>query len=373
MSEFRIKLAPPDIDAAMLKQLPGCFANGAADPGKSLRRFEQAICQRSGVTQALAVNSGTSALHLALLALGVNPGDEVLCPAFTFVATINAISYVGAIPIIVDSERDTWNMDPGIVEDILKSRVASNKKPAALLLAHTYGMPAKVAQVVALCQKYEIPVIEDAAGSLGARYEGQFLGTFGDVGILSFNYNKIITTGGGGMLLTNRADIKEKAAYLATQARSRAPYYVHRDVGYNYQMNGLAAELGASQIHLLDERIKKKRTIFNNYYRTLQTYDFIAFQEEQPGSCSNRWLTTLIFDRPDIAGSLKKYLEENSIEARHLWNPMHRQPVFKHHPQYINGTADWLFKHGLALPSGTNLSEGQQAEIIDLIRQFLKT
>ena len=373
MSEFRIKLAPPDIDADILKQLPDRFTGGAADPGKSLRQFEQALCQKTGASQALAVNSGTSALHLALLSLNVKPGDEVLCPAFTFVATVNAISYVGAVPVIIDSEGYGWNMDPGLLEDTLKSRVALNKKPAALLLAHTYGMPAKISDILKLCQQYEIPVIEDAAGSLGSQYQGQYLGTFGDVGILSFNYNKIITTGGGGMLLTNRADIKNKAAYLATQARSSAPYYLHSDVGYNYQMNGLAAELGAIQMRLLDDRINKKRAIFNSYRQAFQTYDFITFQEEQPSHFSNRWLTTLVFDRPNLADALKKYLEENDIEARRLWNPMHRQPVFKHFPKSINGKADWLFKHGLALPSGTSLQEVQQTEIIDRIRHFLKT
>ena len=373
MSNFKIKLVPPDIDVETLKQLPGRFAAQAADPGKSLRRFENAVSSKLGASHALALNSGTSALHLALLSLDIKAGDEILCPTFTFAATINAISYVGAIPVIIDSEPDTWNMDPEIVEQAVKSRAMLNKKPGALLLAHTYGMPAKVQEILKICKLHEIPVIEDAAGSLGSMCENRYLGTFGDVGVISFNYNKIITTGGGGMLLTDKTHIKEKASYLATQARSSAPYYVHREVGYNYQMNGLASELGIIQMDLLDARINKKKTIFNNYHDAFKSYDFVSFQKEPPGYNSNRWLTTIVFSQPNLAGNLKAYLEKHNIEARHLWNPMHRQPVFKHFPKCTNGLADWLFQHGLALPSGTGLTASQQSEIIELVQHFLKT
>ena len=372
MSEFKIKLVPPDIDVETLRQLPDLFAEVVTDPGKSLRRFEDLLCEKLGVSHALAVNSGTSALHLALLSLGIKAGDEVLCPSFTFAATINAISYVGATPVIIDSEPDTWNMNPEMVEQALKARFKINKKPRALLLAHTYGMPAKLAEIVKICKAHEIPLIEDAAGSLGAQYKDRYLGTFGDVGIISFNYNKIITTGGGGMLLTNNPHLKDQASYLATQARSSAPYYVHNEVGYNYQMNGLASELGILQMDSLDTRIAKKRLIFNNYRKAFSAYETINFQEEMPGFYSNRWLTTIIFDRYDTAGSLKNYLEKNAVEARHLWNPMHRQPVFEHFPGYINGQSEKLFKHGLALPSGTGLTEAQQIRIIELVQHFLK-
>ena len=372
MPEFKIKLVPPDIDTQALKRLPAKFAEVADDPGRSLRKFERMLSEKLGVAHALAVNSGTSALHLALLSLNLEAGDEILCPTFTFAATINAISYVGAVPLIIDSEPDTWNMDPQILQEAIKSRLASNKKPGALLLAHTYGMPAKIDEILKICDQYEIPVIEDAAGSLGSQYGDRYLGTFGHTGIISFNYNKIITTGGGGILLTNNAHIRDKAAYLATQARSNTPYYLHHDIGFNYQMNGLASELGIMQMDLLEERIDRKRDIFNNYHKALEPYDCITFQEELPGYYSNRWLTTMIFDRPDMAVNLKDYLEKNNVEARYLWNPMHQQPVFKHFPKYTNGYADQLFKHGLALPSGTGLSYSQQAEVIELVRRFLK-
>ena len=372
MPEFKIKLIPPDIDAEVLRQLPTKFAEVAADPGRSLRKFEAILSEKLGARHALAVNSGTSALHLALLSLNIRAGDEILCPTFTFAATINAISYVGAVPVIIDSEQDTWNMDPEIVGQAIKSRLTANKKPSALLLAHTYGMPAKVTEILNICNQYEIPVIEDAAGSLGSRSGDRYLGTFGDVGIISFNYNKIITTGGGGILLTDKAHIKDRAAYLATQARSPAPYYLHQDIGYNYQMNGLASELGIIQMDLLDNRIEKKRTIFNNYQEALKPYGFVGFQKGLPGHYSNRWLSAVVFDRPGMAGNLKDYLEENGIEARYLWNPMHRQPVFKHFPNCTNGQAEWLFQNGLALPSGTNLTGPEQTEIIGVLEYFLK-
>ena len=373
MSEFKIRLVPPDVDAEVLKELSGNFAAVATDPGRSLRKFETQLCKKLGVSHALATNSGTAALHLALLSLGIGAGDEVLCPSFTFTATINAISYVGAVPVIVDSEPDTWNMDPEILEQTIKARIAVNKKPRALLLAHTYGMPAKLPEILKMCRQYEMPLIEDAAGSLGSKYENRYLAAFGDVGIISFNYNKIITTGGGGMLLTNHAHIRDKASYLATQARSNAPYYLHRDVGYNYQMNGFASALGIREMDLLDSRITKKRTVFANYQQAFKDHGLIGFQEELPGSYSNRWLSAMVFETPDLADCLKGYLEKNRIEARHLWNPMHKQPVFKHFPSYITGQAERLFKHGLALPSGTGLTNAQQSEIIEHIQHFLKT
>lgn len=371
MPEYRIKLAPPDIKYNILEELPKHLSESVRDPGNSLRKFENMVKNKLEIAHALALSTGTGALHLALLSLDIGAGDEVLCPSFTFAATINAISYVGATPVIIDSETLTWNMSPELLKKAIEDRINDGKHPKALLLAHTYGMPAKMEEILSLCKIYRIPVIEDAAGSLGSKYKGKYLGAFGDVGIISFNYNKIITTGGGGMLLTNSKDIREKAAYLATQAKSNKPYYEHRQIGYNYQMNGLAAELGVSQFDSLDDRISKKRTLFENYVNAFSDNTFIQFQKEGEHSRSNRWLTTILLENASDSMLLREKLCERGIEARHLWYPMHLQPVFNHFPDYSDGSSEKLFNHGLALPSGTNLTMDQQLEVAECIKKHL--
>ncbi len=371
MADYNIKLAPPEIDLKEIDALPLQFLNGVKDPGKSLRKFEAMVSKKLNVVHCLALNSGTSALHLALLALNIKPGDEVLCPSFTFAATINAILYTGAIPIIVDSEDETWNISPSLLLEAINDRVAKGKYPKALLLAHTYGMPARIDEIMAICEQYGILVIEDAAGSLGATYEDKYLGTIGKVGIISFNYNKIITTAGGGILMTNDAKIRDQAAYLATQAKSNKPYYEHQHVGYNYQMNGLAAEIGISQFDSLTAKIHKKRRIFDKYVKAFAGYPFITFQQEPINFQSNRWLTTILLESQDQIRLLREKLGSKAIEVRNLWNPMHLQPAFKHFPQYIDGTSESLFKTGLALPSGTGLSDDQHRIVCENIKSFL--
>lgn len=371
MTHYKIKLAPPDIDESTMNLLSTQFGSAANNPSASLRKLEDQFKQLMGSKHALLVNSGTSAIHLALLSVGVERGDEVICPSFTFAATINAISYINATPIIVDSEKDTWNISPVLLREAIKDRIEKGKKPKAVLVAHTYGMACQLDEVMATCHEYNIPLIEDAAGSLGATYKGKMLGTFGDVGIISFNYNKIITTLGGGLLLTNNKGIRDRSYYLSTQAKSAKPYYHHEKVGYNYQMNGLAAELGLLQLNLLTERVEKKRSIHHLYFQSLDNLLGISLMQEQKKCFSNYWLSTILLDDADHVVKLKNYLEANGVEARFLWNPMHRQPVFSRFPSYLNGVADDLFERGLALPSGTSLTIDEQQFIIKIIKDYL--
>ncbi len=371
MTKYKIKLAPPDIDESVMDILSKRFATAASNPNASLHKLEHQFTELMGSKYALLLNSGTSAIHLALLAVGVELGDEVICPSFTFAATINAISYINATPIIIDSEEKTWNMSPDLLQKAIVDRIEKGKKPKAVLVAHTYGMPCQLEEILEICREYDIPLVEDAAGSLGAKYKGKMLGTFGDVGIISFNYNKIITTMGGGLLLTDNEAIRKKSYYLSTQAKSAKPFYHHEEVGYNYQMHGLSAELGLLQLDLLEERVEKKRSIHNLYFEALNDFSDITFLKEQENFFSSYWLSTVVLkDEGDVV-RLKKHLSDSGVEARFLWNPMHRQPVFSEYPSYLNGVSDNLFKHGLALPSGTGLTKEQQQFVIKMIMDFL--
>ncbi len=371
MTEYKIKLAPPDIDESVIDILSKRFATAASNPNASLQKLEDGFTKLMGSKHALLLISGTSAIHLALLAVGVEQGDEVICPSFTFAATINAISYINATPIIIDSEKKTWNMSPDLLQKAIVDRIEKGKKPKAMLVAHTYGMPCQLEDIMAICKRYKIPLIEDAAGSLGATYKGKMLGTFGDVGIISFNYNKIITTMGGGLLLTDNEDIRNKSYYLSTQAKSDKPFYHHEEVGYNYQMNGLSAELGLLQLDLLGERVKKKRSIHNLYFDSFNNLSGVRLLKEPENCFSSYWLSTIVLDNPKNTVALKNHLAASGVEARFLWNPMHRQPVFSEYPSYLNGVSDDLFKHGLALPSGTGLTKEEQQFVIKIIMDFL--
>ncbi len=367
MSEFKIKLAPPDIDIQLLEASFGNFGENAADPAKALYKFESAVKAYTGATASLALNSGTSALHLALLALGIEEGDDVLCPSFTFVATLNAICYLKANPVIIDSELETWNICPIALRKAIEQRILFHRKPKALILVHTYGMSAKIDEILMICQEFNIKLIEDAAGALGSTYKGKALGTIGDVGIFSFNYNKILTTGGGGMLITKHHDLREKAAYLSTQAKTKKPYYFHEQIGYNYQMNGMAASLGMAQMNRLDERISRKREIYELYRNNLEGIELLSFQDELEGSFSNRWLTTLLFKDAELSKRVHLSLQSSGIETRPLWYPMHLQPVFKKYTAFVNQNSEYLFQHGLALPSGTGISNNEITYVADKI------
>ncbi|MFT4856386.1 MAG: dTDP-4-amino-4,6-dideoxygalactose transaminase [Algoriphagus sp.] len=342
--------------------------------GGFITKFEQKLSKRLKTHDAVALNSGTSALHLAMAILGVEAGDEVICQSFTFCASATPIIYLGATPIFVDSELDSWNMSPEILEDAILGRIAKGKKPKAIVIVHLFGMPAKIEAVLEIATKYEIPVIEDAAEAVGSTYNNVNCGAFGNIGIYSFNGNKIITTGGGGVLLSSNTAIIQRARYLSTQAREDLPYYQHLEIGFNYKMNNLSASIGLAQLEQLDEFVRRRRKINTNYKKLLGSFEGITFQEDSENSRSNFWLTALLID-DKITGftndRIRLVLREKGIESRFLWKPLHMQPVFSGIPFYGGNKAEKMFKKGLCLPSSVNLTHNDQQKIVDVIAQEL--
>ncbi|MEP6465946.1 MAG: aminotransferase class I/II-fold pyridoxal phosphate-dependent enzyme [Parafilimonas sp.] len=309
-----------------------------------------------------AVSSGTAAIHLALILLDVKNGDEVICQSMTFSASANPIIYQGATPIFVDSEEDTWNMSPEFLEEAIKDRLKKGKKPKAIIPVHLYGMPCKMNEILAIAEKYEIPVIEDAAEALGSTYFGRKAGTFGEISCLSFNGNKIITTSGGGAVVSKNKKYIDKAKFLATQARDPAPHYQHSHIGYNYRMSNVCAAIGRGQMIVLNDRVKSRRQVFENYKSLLKDIPGISFQNEINGYLSNRWLTAILVNAKQTSGEINNEkiriaLVEENIESRPLWKPMHLQPIFEDAPFYGDGTSGKLFADGLCLPSGSNLTD----------------
>ena len=299
----------------------------------------------------------------------------MICQSMTFSATANPITYVGATPVFVDSEKDTWNISPQLLDDAIKARVAKGKKPKAIIPVHLYGMPAKMKEITAIARQHGIPVIEDAAEALGSSIGGQRCGTFGDIGVLSFNGNKIITTSGGGALVSHNKGVVADARFLATQARDEAPHYQHSQIGYNYRMSNICAGVGRGQMQILAKRVEQRRSIFDQYHKQLAGKRGITFVEEPTGYFSNRWLTTILID-PDKAGFTREELrlafEKENIESRPLWKPMHMQPVFESYPFYGDGTAEQLFGDGLCLPSGSNLSKEEMNRIFEVTNAMMK-
>lgn len=345
--------------------------------GPFITKFEGKLAKKIRSHQAVALNSGTSALHLAMVLLGIGPGDEVICQSFTFCASANPIVYLGAKPIFVDSELDTWNISPEILEDAILSRIAMGKKPKAIVLVHLFGMPAKINEILEIANKYQIPVLEDAAEAVGSLYDGQHCGTFGRIGVFSFNGNKIITSGGGGALISNDTSIIQRGIHLSTQAREDLPYYQHLEIGYNYKMNNLTAAVGLAQLEQLEEFVKRRRKINQNYRELFSNFDGISFQEEGEDSHSNYWLSTIIIDEKKTGFSndrLRILLLKQGIETRFLWKPLHLQPVFKEVPFYGGRISEKLFLSGLCLPSSSNLSYSDQEEIAGIIeKEILKS
>ena len=365
----KIYLSSPHMGQRELEFVKEAFdTNWVSTVGPNISAFEQELASYNDISACAALSSGTAAIHLALIVLGIKTGDEVICSAFTFSASCNPIIYQGATPIFIDSEPDTWNMDPGLLEEAILDRIKNGKKPSAVMLVHLYGMPAKLKEILQIVKRYGIPLIEDAAEALGAEYFGQKLGTFGDLGIFSFNGNKIITTSGGGALVSNNPGWIEKAKFLATQARDPSPHYEHTHVGYNYRLSNVLAGIGRGQLMVLNERIAQRRKNYNFYIAKLKKFSGIKFLQEPDGCFANRWLTTVTI-HPDFCSreTVRLALEKENIESRPLWKPMHLQPVFKDSPAYVNGTSEQLFKNGLCLPSGSNLSEKQLNSVIDTI------
>ncbi len=372
----RIYLSPPHLGRHELNYLHKAVEdNWVAPVGPNLDGFEADISAAVGVPHCVALSSGTAALHLGLLLLGVGPGDEVLCPSFTFVATANAILYCGATPVFIDSEADTWNMCPERLHEALADRQRLGKLPKALLLVHLYGMPAKLPELLALAAEYAIPVLEDAAEALGACWQKQPLGSFGRVGIFSFNGNKILTTSGGGALVTADPELARRARYLATQAKDPAPHYQHSEVGFNYRLSNLLAGIGRGQMELLPDRVKRRREIFNWYREHLAGLPGLALAPAEPsGAYANRWLTTLLLDPAATAAtpeSVRRHLETRNIESRPLWKPLHLQPLFTEAPMYGGAVCADLFARGLCLPSGTAMSDDDLRRIAKTVREAL--
>ncbi|WP_194552656.1 DegT/DnrJ/EryC1/StrS family aminotransferase [Zobellia nedashkovskayae] len=342
--------------------------NWVAPLGPNVDNFEKSInLFLGGSSNVAALSSGTAAIHLALELLGVTKDDEVICQSFTFSASANPIMYLGATPIFVDSEKDTWNISPKLLEESIKDRIAKGKKPKAIVAVHLYGMPYKVEEIAQISEKYGIPVVEDSAEALGSSFKNKKCGTFGAIGILSFNGNKIITTSGGGALIAKDEATKNKVVFLATQARDDAPHYQHSSVGYNYRMSNILAGIGRGQMEVLQERVDQRRFNYNFFKKHLAHLPEIEFLEEQDGYYSNRWLTCVLMPSFAIREKIRLALLEENVESRPLWKPMHLQPVFAEFPNYSDGTSEDLFNRGLCLPSGSNLSQNDLERIVALI------
>jgi pyridoxal phosphate-dependent aminotransferase EpsN len=340
--------------------------------GPMIDAFENEIRGYTGANAAVALSSGTAAIHLALILCGVKPGDQVLCSTFTFAGSAFPVTYLGATPVFVDSEKRSWNMDPELLEQAIKERAKAGSKPKACIVVHLYGQSADLDPIADICARHGVSLIEDAAESLGALYKGRHTGTVAPLGVLSFNGNKLITTSGGGMLLGHDPDTIARARSLATQARDNAPHYEHSRVGYNYRMSNILAAIGRGQLTVVEDRVSRKREIFDWYRTNLADLAGIDFMPEPDYGRANRWLTCITLD-PARAGvsaeQVRRALEERNIEARTLWKPMHLQPVFASCPAFPNGVSQRLFETGLCLPSGTALAGHDLRRIAACIRR----
>ena len=379
---------------------------------EDLRQFVTSPCPSTvgEGKEVVALSSGTAAVHLALIACGVGPGDEVIVQSFTFCASSHPITYLGATPVFVDSERDTWNMDPALLEEAIKDRIAkTGRKPKAIVPVYLYGMPAKIDDIMEIARRYEIPVIEDAAEGFGSRYKGQVCGTFGEYGVLSFNGNKMITTSGGGALICPDKAAKEKIMWYATQAREAYPYYQHEAIGYNYRLSNICAGIGRGQMTIVNDHIAHHRRIAQMYKEAFAEVEGITFHDEMEGMTSNFWLNTILLSETlKVKGEETAYaeavkgavggaagvvhgggsvhtdcepnrnveamrlaLDKEGIESRPLWKPMHKQPVYQNAPAYVNGVSEALFKQGLCLPSGPCVTDEDVRRIISIIKSAI--
>ena len=371
----KIWLSSPHMGGTEQKYIQEAFeTNWVAPLGPNVNGFESDLENYlSNKVHVAALSSGTAALHLGLILLGVQQGDEVLCQSMTFSATVNPIVYLGATPIFIDSELDTWNMCPIALEVAIQDRIAKGKKPKAIIPVHLYGMPAKMDEIIAIANRYEIPVLEDSAEALGSAYKGQKCGTFGSLAALSFNGNKIITTSGGGALVTKSEVLKEKAIFFATQARDAAPHYQHSEIGYNYRLSNIAAGIGRGQMEVLEQHVALRRKWNQRYQDFFATIPNVTvLKEPSYDFYSNHWLTAIVLASFEQREALRLEFESQNIETRPLWKPMHLQPVFEMYPFYGTSVAASLFENGLCLPSGSNLTDNQWERIILVLEVFFK-
>ena len=369
----KIWLSPPHISENEKKYVDEAFEqNWIAPVGPHINKFEDELSKVSEGFDVAVLSSGTAAIHLALVLLGVKNDDYVICSSFTFSASVNPIIYLGASPIFIDSEQDTWNMDPSLLEQAIVTQININKKPKAIILVHLYGYPSKTEEIVGISKKYDIPLIEDAAEALGSKYKNQPLGTFGDIGIFSFNGNKIITTSSGGAIISKNKELIKKAKFLATQAREDQPHYEHKEIGYNYRMSNVCAAIGLGQLEVLETRVVKRRYIHDFYKNKLSKIESIKFLNDTDGFYSNRWLTTIVLEENSKINNEKIRLElkKNNIESRPLWKPMHLQPVFNTYQALTNGVSEDLFNRGLCLPSGSNMSDQDLNRVVNTIKNL---
>ena len=362
----RIFLSAPHMSGNELKYIGKVFeSNYIAPLGEYVNKFEESIRRYTKTPNALAVSNGTSALHLALRILGIGKGDDVLASTFTFIGSINAIIYQGANPVFIDSDKESWNLSPKLLNEYL---VECEKKPKALILTHLYGMCADIDKISEICKLHGVYLIEDAAESLGATFNGKHTGTFGEFGVYSFNGNKILTTSGGGMLVSENEEYIKKALFYSTQAKENHIYYEHEEYGYNYRMSNVLAAIGVAQMEVIEDRVLKKRKIFEWYKEFLGDVDEIEFMPELKNSRGNRWLTALIFAKTDF-NKIMKALEEINVESRPLWKPMHMQPLFKDAKSYIDGTSEDLYNKGLCVASSTVMTKDDVKMICDVVRE----
>ena len=379
MSNSKIWLSSPHMGGTELKYISEAFdTNWVAPLGPNVNGLEQDLESYLGQqTFVGALSSGTAAIHLGLVLLGVKAGDTVICQSFTFSASANPILYQGATPIFVDSEAHTWNLCPDALETAIVDCIAKGQKPKAIIAVHLYGMPFNADTIGGIAQKYEIPLLEDSAEALGSSYKGKKCGTFGDIGVLSFNGNKIITTSGGGAIVTKSKALKDKAVFFATQSRDNAPHYQHSEIGYNYRMSNICAGIGRGQMEVLDKHIGLRRDMNRFYVDYFADIDGVkVFSEPNSDYHSNHWLSAIVIDSEKLNGKtredLRLALEKDNIECRPLWKPMHLQPVFEHYPYYGGKVAENLFEKGLCLPSGSNTTEEEKERIIKAFDLFFK-
>jgi dTDP-4-amino-4,6-dideoxygalactose transaminase len=380
MNKSKIWLSSPHMGGAEQQFVKEAFdTNWVAPLGPNIDGFQEDL--KKYLAEAVyvsALSSGTAAIHLGLILMGVKPGDEVICQSMTFSASANPILYLGATPIFIDSELETWNLCPMALEEAIIDRMARGSKPKAIIAVHLYGVPYKVDAVRAIANKYKIPILEDSAEALGSSYKGQKCGTFGDIGVLSFNGNKVITTSGGGAIVTNNQRLKNRAIFLATQSRDDAPHYEHSEIGYNYRMSNICAGIGRGQMEVLDAHVGLRREMYGFYARLFADIDSVSvFAVPNEDYFSNCWLTTILIDparnngitRDDVIQAFK----DENIECRPLWKPLHQQPIFKKYPYYGNRVAETLFENGLCLPSGSNLVDADRGRIAAVVNKIFKS
>ncbi|MDA1121065.1 MAG: aminotransferase class I/II-fold pyridoxal phosphate-dependent enzyme [Bacteroidetes bacterium] len=371
----RIYLSAPSAGERELNKIKKVIESGWIAPaGPHLDKFENVLSDYFDGKRVLVLNSGTAAIHLGLKLLGIQPGDKVICPTSSFCATTNPVLYEKAIPVFVDCEIESFGSDPDLIEEAILKESTKGEIPVVILAMHNYGMPCQMKRIQTIALKHGIPILEDAAEAMGSKFEGQLTGTLTDFGILSFNGNKIITTGGGGALLLQDDDMYSKALKLATQANEVLPYYHHITLGYNYRMSSVAAGIGLGQMETLEERVMRRKEIFRMYEDQL-IHEGISFFQGPKNVESNRWLSLMLIDQTKMGFNnidLKRHLEENNIESRICWQPLHVQPLYQQYDCYENGNAKWLFESGLCLPSGSGLSDEEVGRVIQVIIEYMK-